>query len=132
MISNRKHDIVLLLLRLAFGLSMAYAHGWPKLNRLLSGEEIKFMDFMGMGPEISLGLAVFAELACALLLAVGLFTRWAALPLIFTMLVAIFVAHSGDPFSEIETALLYLIAFVSLSLAGPGWYSVDAQIRKNA
>lgn len=132
MISNRRHDLVLLLLRLTFGLSMAYAHGWPKLNRLFSGEEIKFLDFMGMGPEISLGLAVFAEFACALLLAVGLFTRWAALPLIFTMLVAIFVAHWGDPFSEIETALLYLIAFVSLALAGPGWYSVDAQIRKNA
>lgn len=132
MISNRRHDLVLLLLRLAFGLSMAYAHGWPKLNRLLSGGEVKFLDFMGMGPEISLGLAVFAELVCALLLALGLFTRWAALPLIITMLVAIFVAHSGDPFSEIEMALLYLTAFVSLSLAGPGWYSIDAQIRKNA
>lgn len=132
MISNRRHDLVLLLLRLVFGLSMAYAHGWPKLNRLLSGGEVKFLDFMGMGPEISLGLVVFAELVCALLLALGLFTRWAALPLVFTMLVAIIVAHSGDPFSEIEMALLYLTAFVSLALAGPGWYSIDAQIRKNA
>ncbi|MEQ8703729.1 MAG: DoxX family protein [Phaeodactylibacter sp.] len=132
MTHTRYHDIVLLLLRLMFGLSMAYAHGWPKLQRLTGGEEVKFLDFLGLGPEISLGLAVFAELFCALLLAVGLFTRLAAIPLIITMFVAVFVAHWGDGYADMEGGLLFLVPYVCILLAGPGWYSIDAQIRKSA
>lgn len=132
MTHTRYHDVVLLLLRLMFGLSMAYAHGWPKLQKLMAGGEIKFMDFEGLGPEISLSLAVFAELVCALLLAIGLFTRLASVPLIITMGVAVFVAHWGDPYSDMERGLLFLVPYICLLLAGPGWYSVDAQFRKTA
>lgn len=132
MTHTRYHDVILLLLRLTFGLSMAFAHGWPKLQKLIAGGEIRFMDFLGLGPEISLGLAVFAELFCAILLAVGLFTRLSAIPLIITMFVAVFVAHWGDPYSDMEKGLLFLVPYVCLLLAGPGWYSIDARIRKTA
>lgn len=132
MTHTRYHDVVLLLLRLMFGLSMAYAHGWPKLQKLMAGGEIKFLDFLGLGAEISLGLAVFAELGCALLLALGLFTRLAAIPLIITMFVAVFVAHWGDPYADMEKGLMFLIPYLCILLAGPGWYSIDAQIRKSA
>ena len=60
----------------------------------------------------------------------GLFTRLASLPLIFTMLVAILARHWGDPFGQVEKALMYLFAYLSLLLAGAGWYSLDAQWRK--
>jgi len=132
MTHNRYHDTVLLLLRLTFGLSMLFGHGLPKLIDLLGDEPVKFYDFMGIGPELSLGLAAFAEAGCALLIALGLFTRLASLPLIVTMLVAIFGAHWGDPFGKYEKALLYLIPYISLLIAGPGWYSIDAQLRKTA
>jgi putative oxidoreductase len=132
MIHERYHHIALLLLRLTFGLSMAFAHGWPKLQQLLAGGDIKFYDFMGIGPAASLGLAVFAELLCGLLLALGWFSRFAALPLIFTMLVAIFGPHLGDPYGKIEKAILYIIPYLCLLLTGPGWYSIDAQWRKKA
>lgn len=127
---QRSQDLVLLLLRLAFGASMIIGHGWPKFLRLTGGEEIRFMDFMGLGPEISLGLAVFAELICAALLILGLFTRLAAAPLVFTMLVAIFKAHWGDPFSDIEGALLYLVPFICLMIAGGGQYALDSRMQK--
>jgi putative oxidoreductase len=127
---NKKIDIALLLLRLAFGGFMIIGHGWPKLLKLFGDEPIKFMDFMGLGPTVSLTLATFAELGCALLIMLGLFTRLASLPLIFTMLVAILARHWGDPFGQVEKALMYLFAYLSLLLAGSGWYSLDAQWRK--
>lgn len=126
--TTRQTDIALLLLRLAFGGAMIYGHGWAKLMRLLSDEPVKFMDFMGLGPEISLGLAAFAEVGCALLVVIGLFTRWATVPLVITMMVAISTSL-GEGFGQIEKALLFLMAFISLQIAGPGWYSVDAQVR---
>ncbi|MCB0581200.1 MAG: DoxX family membrane protein, partial [Phaeodactylibacter sp.] len=52
---------------------------------------------MGLGPEISLALATFAEVGCALLVILGLFTRWATAPLAITMMVAI-SANLGEGF----------------------------------
>ena len=44
-------------------------------------------------PHLMAGLATSAELGGAILLALGLFTRWISIPLIITMLVAIFTVH---------------------------------------
>lgn len=128
--TQRSKDIVLLLLRLAFGGAMM-THGWPKLMKLLNESPVEFMDFMGLGPAVSLGLVVGAELFCAGALVLGLFTRWVAIPLVFTMLVAIFKAHWGDPFGDWEMAFLYLIVYICLLIAGPGWYSLDARVQKS-
>ncbi|MCO6475643.1 MAG: DoxX family protein [Phaeodactylibacter sp.] len=126
--TSRQNDIALLLLRLTFGGAMIYGHGWGKLMRLLGDEPIKFYNFMGLGPEISLGLAAFAEVGCALLVILGLFTRWATVPLVITMMVAI-STNLGEGFGQVEKALLFLTAFLSLQFTGAGWYSLDAQVR---
>ena len=68
-------------------------HGIHKLNNLISGEEIKFMDFLGLGMKTSLILAVIGELFAPLFLIVGFKTRWAAIPAIITMIVEIGRAH---------------------------------------
>jgi putative oxidoreductase len=128
--NSRNTDIALLLLRLGFGAAMAYGHGWGKLNRLFSGEEISFFDPFGIGPVASLGLVVFAEFLCSILVALGLMTRLAVIPLIITMLVAVFMRHAGDPFGNIEKGLMYLFAFVALSFSGAGAYSLDALIKR--
>ena len=126
--SGRLGDLSLLLLRITFGGLMFLNHGLGKFNRLTGGEEIKFMDFMGLGPEISLGLVVLAEAVCAILIVLGLFTRLATIPLIITMLVAIFMVHWNDPFGDKEMALLYLIPFITLFFSGAGKYSIDDKI----
>ncbi len=75
MIKAKFIDLALLLLRLTFGGMMIYGHGWRKLLRLFGDEPIKFRDVFGMGPEVSLVLAVFAEVLCALLRA-GRLSPW--------------------------------------------------------
>lgn len=122
------NDFALLLLRITFGGLMLLNHGLGKYGKLTGGEEIKFMDFMGLGPDVSLGLVVFAEVVCALLIVFGLFTRLASIPLIFTMLVAVFMIHWGDPFAKKEMAILYLIPFLILFFKGAGRFSLDSLI----
>lgn len=126
----RYTDISLLLLRLVFGGFMLINHGWGKMIKLFTGDPTKFADPIGLGAPISLGLTTFAEVLCAFLLVIGLFTRWAAIPLIITMFVAVFVVHIDDPLSKMEMGLMYLTAYMVLAISGPGWYSLDARIRK--
>lgn len=128
--NSRNTDIALLLIRLSFGAAMLYGHGLGKFNRLFSGEEISFFDPFGIGPAASLALVVFAEFLCSILVALGLFTRLAVIPLIITMVVAVFVRHAGDSFGQIEKGLMYLFVFVALSFSGAGAYSIDALIKK--
>lgn len=122
---SRSLDIALLLLRLAFGGLMIINHGWGKLMKLLAGPPIKFADPLGLGSTISLQLAVLGEVICPILLVIGLFTRWAAIPALITMLVAAWIIHGGDPFKEQEKALLFAVSYLVLFLTGPGRYSID-------
>ena len=119
-----KLDLGILIIRIAIGAFML-THGYPKLMRLFSGEEIRFADPFGFGPVPSLALAVFAEFFCSIFIAIGLGTRLAAVPLIITMSVAAFIAHAGDPFGRKETALLYLLVYVLLLITGSRRYSLD-------
>jgi len=125
-------DITALILRLGFGLYMLFGHGYGKLVNLLSGEEIKFFSFLGLSPKISLSLAVFAEFIACIFIIIGYKTRFATLPLIFTMLVAIFFVHGSDPWfmykaegGSKEPAMIYLLGFLSIYLLGAGKYSLD-------
>ena len=122
---KRNIDIALLLLRIVFGGFMIYGHGWGKLMRLFGGEEIKFADPFGIGPAASLALAVFAEVICALCVMVGFYTRWTVIPLMFTMLVAYFSVHYGDPFGRVEKLFMFLFAYAALFFIGSGWKALQ-------
>jgi putative oxidoreductase len=117
-------DLAILIVRLSVGLSML-THGWPKLNRLLEGGEISFSDPLGLGPVVSLVLAVFAEVVCSIFIALGLGTRLASIPLIVTMGVAAFIVHASDPFRGKEMAILYMVFYILLLLVGSRKYSMD-------
>ena len=119
-----KVNITLLVLRVGIGLLML-GHGIPKIHMLISGD-IQFPSVMGMSPTISLALAVFSEVVCSILLLIGLLTRYAAIPLILTMLAAVFIIHRGDPFAKQELGIHYLIVYIALFMLGGGKYSFDA------
>lgn len=117
-------DAAALVLRLAFGGGMLALHGWPKLQKVMSGD-LRFADPLGLGAEFSLYMAVFSEVVCAALVVLGVATRAMTLPLAFTMIVAVFIVHGGDPMADKELGLAYLFGYVAILLLGPGRWAVS-------
>jgi putative oxidoreductase len=125
----RSPDTALLLLRVWHGAALLVLHGWGKLINY-STLAPKFADPFGIGKSPSLMLAIFAEVLCAALLVVGLFTRVAALMAAITMGVAFWFAHGGrltGPGNG-EMAFLFLGVYLALFIAGGGKYSLDAKL----
>ncbi|MCC6575758.1 MAG: DoxX family protein [Flavobacteriales bacterium] len=117
-------DFGLLLLRVASGGGMFWHHGLPKLMHF--GERMEnFSDPLGIGSAASLALIVFAEAICALLVLLGLWTRATVIPLLIAMGVVVFVVDAGEPLSERELGLFYLLAFSTLMFTGSGRFSID-------
>ena len=57
-------------------------------------------------------------------------TPFVSIPLIITMLVAVFMVHGNDPFAKQEMALLYLFHYILIFVAGPGSISIDRMINR--
>jgi len=120
----RSTDVALLIFRIGIS-ALMLTHGYGKLMQLFSGEEIAFADPIGIGATASLALAVFSEFICSILIILGLGTRLAAIPLIITMVVAVFIVHLPDGLARQELPLLYLFGYILLLLTGGGKYSLD-------
>lgn len=117
-------DYGLLIIRVGVGLMML-THGLPKMEKLFSDEPVQFASVFGMSASVSLSLAVFSEVLCSLFLIFGFASRIVVIPLLVTMLVAVFIIHGSDPFAKKEMGTLYLVAYSAIFLAGPGRFSVD-------
>jgi putative oxidoreductase len=125
--ATKTADIGLLVLRVLPGLGLFLGHGWKKLTSA-PGIFASFPDPIGMGPAVSAGLTIFAEVVCAVLITIGLFTRFAAVPIVILLLVAAFVIHADDPWGKKEFALIYCVPFLTLIFTGAGRYSLDSLI----
>jgi putative oxidoreductase len=121
-----------LLLRVTLG-AVFVKTGYDKLSNL--GQVTEFFASLGIPmPGFNAALASTTEFVGGILLLIGLATRLAALPMAFTMLIAILTAKR----SEIEgiTSLLgfeewsYLVMFLVLALIGAGPLSLDALIAR--
>lgn len=121
-------DLGLLILRCSLGFPMLLLHGWAKFQNFNTLAP-KFLPLFGLPSSVSLGLAIFAEVVCSVLLILGLFTRFAALNLAITMSVAFFIAHKGAFTGEKpgELAFIYLAGFVTLLFAGGGKFAADGK-----
>ena len=116
-------DVTLLILRLYSGFFMAFYHGLPKLQKF-STLSTRFADPLMVGSFTSLLLVIFAELFCSIMVMLGFAIRLSVIPLIFTMSVAVFIIHAGDPMFKKELALSYLIFYVAIFIGGSGKFSV--------
>ena len=121
-------SIGLLLLRVSVGLMMLLGHGIAKLKGF--SQMVDNFPDPGMGSQLSLISAIGAEVGCSLLLILGVGTRFACIPLAFTMIVALFIVHADDPWKVKELAAAYLAIYATLALTGGGHFSLDDVIRR--
>ena len=126
--SEPAFSIGLFLLRVACSIMMI-AHGYDKVQNF-DKYSASFNDPFHLGTTVSLSFDVFAEFICAILILLGLCTRFAVIPLMIAMGVALFNAHQGDIFGAGEKAALYLVAYSAILFTGPGRFSLDRIIAK--
>ena len=116
----------LLILRVWLGLAIFFNHGLDKLSHF-NIYESKFPDPLGIGVVPGLALVTCAETAGALLLALGLLTRFAALTLVIDLAVAVFLVHKAAH-GPGELAFVYLAGYAALMIAGGGRFSLDQAV----
>ena len=116
-------SLLLLALRILFG-GLLLTHGIQKWTNYSEMSAV-FPDPLGVGSQVSLGLAIFGELACSIGFIFGALYRLAMIPMIFTMCMAFFVIHGNDAFAVKELAFIYLVVFILMYITGPGKFSID-------
>ena len=113
-------------LRVAIGLGLIY-HGASKVfdSAAMQG----FAGYLGKlgfpAPTFFAYCAKLSEFLGGIALVLGAFTRVAAVFVLITMFVAVFIAHAGQPFPNREKALLYFFPVLTFLLTGPGPLSLD-------
>jgi putative oxidoreductase len=116
---GRYSEIAYTLLRVVAGLMLA-VHGAQKLFGFLGGHQMPIGSLFGVAGVI--------ELVGGLLIAIGLFTSWAAFIASGEMAVAYFMVHAKDGFWPIlnkgELAVLYCFVFLYIASRGGGRYGV--------
>jgi putative oxidoreductase len=121
-------DLGVLILRVGIS-ALMITHGYDKLTHFLTGDH-SFPDPIGLGPELSYILTIFAEFVCSILIILGLFTRLALIPLLINMFVIVLIIHAEDSFDKKEHAISFLVTYLTLLLTGPGRFSVDSNMYK--
>ena len=130
-------DLALFIGRVAIGVCFV-VHGLGKLGLVGTGTMAGFaawLEDLGVPrPQVQARMAMLSEIAGGTLLAAGLFTRPAAVVLIFTMAVAGLLGHKGagylitnEPPGAEYTINLAVICFMFV-LLGPGAISLDAAL----
>lgn len=74
---QRAQDFGLFFLRVSAGLFLLWVHGLPKLLNYSTQLQI-IEDPFHLGTNVTLMLAIFAEVLCPLLIVAGIFVRWRA------------------------------------------------------
>ena len=124
-------DAALLILRVVLGL-LILLHG---VNKLPPPPEFLITALSARGLPSVLAYGVYlGEIVGPILVIIGIWTRVGALLIVANMIVALFVAHTGDLFHlnkqggyQLELQAMYLFTAVALALTGAGRYSVGGR-----
>lgn len=135
------------ILRIAVGMIFV-AHGAQKLFGAFGGAGLtgtsEYFTYLGLSPAYPLALLwAVVEFGCGVLVLLGAWTRWAAIPLAIGMAVAIWKAHFVNGFfinwalaagvgHGYEFNLVLIAACACLALTGAGELSIDRLLDRNA
>jgi len=116
-----------LLGRAAVGL-LFMSTGWGKVHDI--PKVTKFFETLGIpAPGFHAVLVGYSELICGTLLVVGFVTRFATVPLIVSMVVAIATAKRSELHGLFDLVgfdeFTYLVVLVMIAIVGPGALSLD-------
>ena len=116
-----------LLLRATIGTIFA-STGWGKVHNLDKVTAF-FTELKIPMPHLNAIVVGWSELICGSLLVLGLATRFAVLPLIVSMIVAILTAKLPDVHGVLDLVtaeeFLYLMVLMAIGILGPGKASID-------
>jgi uncharacterized membrane protein YphA (DoxX/SURF4 family) len=130
---NTIMNIGWLLFRLHVGLSIAIHAGWPKMHTIAAPgwftDQVAGLGFTFPSPAFWAATASWGEFVGGLLIAIGLFTRFAALQLAFQFFVIAFLWYDNpEPFTGMYFQQLFFWCYVLVAFAGGGKYSLDKLI----
>lgn len=120
-------DIIITIQRVMLGALLIY-HGQNKIFNGVDGMITMLTERGWPLPWLQAYAAAYVEFAGGVLLIVGLFTRPVATAVVILFLVIIFGIHGADPFKQKELGIMFLLLATMIAAAGPGRYSVDAQL----
>ena len=112
-------------------------HGSQKLFGAFGGPGIEgfaaYNESLGIPfPLLGSYMAAATEFFGGIVLLLGVGARFAAVPMVFTMLVASFVAHSGFDIQQggMEYSLTLAVVLVAIALHGPGEWTVSRLLKR--
>ncbi len=130
-------EIAILVLRISVGIVFIY-HGSQKLFGVFGGHGMEgFIQYLTQlkvpTPEINGWLAALTEFFGGLALAIGFYPRWAALPLIGVMLVAIILVTGANGFNAgnkgFEYNFILIAALLAVFLQGSGKWVIKFKLK---
>lgn len=133
--SDRILNLAWLLFRLHIGISIAFSAGLPKMTGFGAPDwfvkQVADIGFTFPSPALWATLAAWGEFFGGILIAIGLFTRFAALQLAFQFFVISYIWYNEPaPISGMYFQQLYFFCYLLTAVAGGGRFSIDAQISR--
>ena len=132
---NTAMNIGWLLFRLHVGLSIAIHAGWPKMSSIAAPgwfvDQVAGLGFTFPSPGFWAVTASWGEFVGGILIAIGLFTRFAAVQLAFQFFVIAFLWYDNpEPLTGMYFQHLLFWSYVLVVFLGGGKYSIDSLIMK--
>jgi len=127
--TNHWTQATLAIARVVIGVMMVH-NGQDKLSDIENFAHT-YVEYLGLPFPIFLSyIAAYTELIGAPLVAIGLFTRPAALGLLGTMTVAMYhhISVAGLSLPYLELSAIYAACFLYFTVNGAGLFSIDALI----
>ena len=121
-------EIGLLVIRLWVGIGLFAKHGIEKFIHFGQMQQ-HFPDLLHLGSTTSLLFALLSDGICSVLIIIGLATRLSALIVVINLTIVFLLMHQFSFVKEhAELVYLYLVAMLTILIAGPGKYSIDNRI----